>query len=55
MMSTMSTQYRIVASDFEEQLGHGVDEKRATNALKFGLWLYIGKKRTSCGTEKERK
>ena len=43
-------QYRLVASDFEEHLGHGVDEKKkATDVLKFRLWLYMVKKRTSSG------
>ena len=47
-------QYRLVASDFEEHLGHGVDEKKATDVLKFRLELYIVKRRTSCGSGKKK-
>ena len=40
----------IVATDFEEQLQHSLG-KNATDALKFRLWLYKGKRREQ-GMEK---
>ena len=40
-----------ITSDFEEHLAIGVG-KNASFALKFGLWLCIVKKRTSCGIKR---
>ena len=52
---TMSTMFipDTSASDFEEQLGHGVG-KNAGDALKFMTWLEIVKKRTSSGSGMEK-
>ena len=45
----MSTQYRIGAVDFEEQLEHGLGVEKMPPLQIFGLWLYIVKRKISRG------
>ena len=47
-----TTQYRIGAVDFEEQLEHGLGVEKMPPLQIFGLWLYIVKKKISRGNRR---